>query len=66
MAEGAESQEMQEYIKISERTIRLGQGKCKRLEDALRTSQCKLEEVQDKVTDLEELVKRQQDCQELG
>ena len=62
MAEGGVCQEMQEYIKISERTIRLGQGKCKRLEDALRTSQCKLGEVQDKVTDLEELVKRQQDA----
>ncbi len=55
-------QEMEEYIKISETTIRLGQGNCKRLEAALLISLCKLGKVQDKLRDLEALVKRQQDA----
>ena len=54
-------EEMEEYIKISETTIRLGQGNCKRLEAALLISQCKLGKVQEKVRELEALVKRQQD-----
>jgi len=54
------SQAMQEYIEISERTILFGQGECKRLEDALRNSECKLVEFHEKVKDLEAKAERQQ------
>ena len=54
------SQAMQEYIEISERTILFGQGECKRLEDALRNSECKLVEFHEKVKDLEAKAERQE------
>ncbi len=58
------SQAMQEYIGISERTILFGQAEIKRLEDALRNSECKLGEFHEKVKDLEAKAERQQKAQE--
>ncbi len=54
------SQAMQEYMEISERTLLFGQVECKRLEDALRNSECKLGEFHEKVRDLEAKAERQQ------